>query len=96
MPLADLLNAQWSLQLGLLLTVPVICFLSVEHGLYHAISQMITTHVTGAPLFFMFHMGTKAHYFNSTLQFGGAKYRPTGRGFVMQVGLPHDCDVRAM
>jgi len=83
-PTADLLNAQWSLQLGLLLTVPVICYLSVEHGLYHAIKQIITTHVTGAPLFFMFHMGTKAHYFNSTLQFGGAKYRPTGRGFVME------------
>jgi len=32
----------------------------------------------------MFHMGTKAHYFSTTLQFGGAKYRPTGRGFVMQ------------
>ena len=39
--------------------------------------------MTGAPLFFMFHMGTKAHYFDSTLKYGGAKYRPTGRGFVM-------------
>ncbi|KAL3931325.1 MAG: hypothetical protein SGPRY_001173 [Prymnesium sp.] len=81
---SDLLNAQWSLQLGLLLTVPILCFLSVEHGLLHAITTMIKTYVTGAPLFFMFHMGTKAHYFNSTLEFGGAKYRPTGRGFVMQ------------
>jgi hypothetical protein len=41
-------------------------------------------HITGSPLFFMFHMGTKAAYFDSTLKFGGAKYRPTGRGFVMQ------------
>ena len=32
----------------------------------------------------MFHMGTKAHYYDSTLKYGGAKYRPTGRGFVMQ------------
>jgi hypothetical protein len=31
----------------------------------------------------MLPMGTKAHYFDSTLKFGGAKYRPTGRGFVM-------------
>ena len=83
-PSVDLLNAQWSLQLGMLLTVPVLCFLTVEHGLMHAITTMIKTHVTGAPLFFMFHMGTKAHYFDSTLKYGGAKYRPTGRGFVMQ------------
>ena len=27
----------------------------------------------------------QAHYFDSTLKYGGAKYRPTGRGFVMQV-----------
>lgn len=32
----------------------------------------------------MFHMGTKAHYVSSTLKFGGARYRPTGRGFVMR------------
>ena len=32
----------------------------------------------------MFHMGTKAFYFDTTLKYGGAKYRPTGRGFVMQ------------
>lgn len=31
----------------------------------------------------MFHMGTKAHYYDSTLKYGGAKYRPTGRGFVL-------------
>jgi callose synthase len=82
-PIVDLLNAQWSLQLGLLLTVPILCYLSVEHGLLHALVQLLRVWVTGAPFFFMFHMGTKAHYFDSTLKFGGAKYRPTGRGFVM-------------
>ena len=82
-PTVDLLNAQWSLQLGLLLTVPILCYLSVEHGLLHALVQLLRVWVTGAPFFFMFHMGTKAHYFDSTLKFGGAKYRPTGRGFVM-------------
>ena len=100
--------------------------------------QLLRVWLTGAPFFFMFHMGTKAphislylpasplhlpshaphghqgallrlhpqvltltltltlvltltltltltkaHYFDSTLKFGGAKYRPTGRGFVM-------------
>ena len=90
MPNPDLLNAQWSLQLGLLLTVPIFCFLSVEHGLGHAVKHIGKVFATGAPLFFMFHMGTKAYYFDSTLKYGGAKYRPTGRGFVMiheQVGV---------
>ena len=83
-PHADLLNAQWVLQLGLLLTVPIICYLAVEHGLWHSVSKFVETFLTGSPLFFMFHMGTKAHYYDSTLKYGGAKYRPTGRGFVLQ------------
>ena len=83
-PAADLLNAQWVLQLGLLLTVPIFCYLAVEHGIQHSISKFVETLLTGSPFFFMFHMGTKAHYYDSTLKYGGAKYRPTGRGFVMQ------------
>jgi len=83
-PTVDLLNAQWTLQLGLLLSIPILCFLSVEHGVSHAVSKMINVNLTGSLLFFMFHMGTKAYYFDSTLKYGGAKYRPTGRGFVMQ------------
>jgi callose synthase len=43
--------------------------------------------VTGGPLFFMFHMGTKSHYFEQTLLAGGAMYRPTGRGFVTRYYL---------
>ena len=72
------------LQLGLLLTVPILCYLAVEHGIAHSISKFIETFVTGSPFFFMFHMGTKAHYYDGTLKYGGAKYRPTGRGFVLQ------------
>jgi len=83
-PHADLLNAQWVLQLGLLLTVPILCYLAVEHGIWHSISKFAETFITGSPFFFMFHMGTKAHYYDSTLKYGGAKYRPTGRGFVLQ------------
>lgn len=36
-----------------------------------------------APVFFTFSLGTKTHYFGRTLLHGGAKYRPTGRGFVV-------------
>jgi hypothetical protein len=45
---------------------------------------MWRVNASGSLLFFIFHMGTKAFYFDSTLKYGGAKYRPTGRGFVMR------------
>lgn len=37
-----------------------------------------------APVFFTFSLGTKAHFFGRTILHGGAKYRETGRGFVVQ------------
>ncbi|KAL5066377.1 hypothetical protein RYX36_028114, partial [Vicia faba] len=37
-----------------------------------------------APVFFTFSLGTKMHYFGRTLLHGGAKYRATGHGFVVQ------------
>ena len=46
-PAADLLNAQWVLQLGLLLTVPILCYLAVEHGITHSLTKFIETFVTG-------------------------------------------------
>ena len=52
-----------------------------HHALDHQVPRDL---LTGSPFFFMFHMGTKAHYYDGTLKYGGAKYRPTGRGFVMQ------------
>jgi hypothetical protein len=39
-PTADLLNAQWMLQLGLLLIIPIMCYLVVEHGIRHALMQV--------------------------------------------------------
>ena len=48
-PRADLLNAQWVLQLGLLLTIPVFCFLVVEFGLWHAVKEIISVGAAGAP-----------------------------------------------
>lgn len=35
-------------------------------------------------VFFTFSLGTKAHYFGRTVLHGGAKYRATGRGFVVR------------
>ena len=37
-----------------------------------------------AAVFFTFSLGTRSHYFSRTLLHGGAKYRATGRGFVVR------------
>ncbi|KAJ1618897.1 glycosyl transferase, partial [Pavlovales sp. CCMP2436] len=84
LPYLDILTLEWTLQLGLLLIIPTFCFLAVETGVASAVWEIVRTVLLGSPLFFMFHMGTKAHYVSSTLKYGGARYRPTGRGFVMR------------
>mmetsp|Transcript_34852 Transcript_34852/g.67772 ORF Transcript_34852/g.67772 Transcript_34852/m.67772 type:complete len:2149 (+) Transcript_34852:48-6494(+) len=72
----------WIGTMGVLLTVPIICSIALERGAWKATTKVANMLVSGGPLFFMFHMGTKAHYFARTILSGGAKYRPTGRGFV--------------
>ena len=70
--------------LGLLQTIPLFATLGVERGWWASIQEIILVFVTGGPLHFMFHIQTKATYMAQTILVGGAKYRPTGRGFVTQ------------
>lgn len=70
--------------LGLLQTIPLFATLGVERGWWTSIQEIILVFVTGGPLHFMFHIQTKATYMAQTILVGGAKYRPTGRGFVTQ------------
>ena len=72
----------WIGTMGILLTLPICVSLGLERGVGRALSKVAHMFVSGGPLFFMFHMGTKAHFFARTILAGGAKYRPTGRGFV--------------
>eukprot|EP00468_Gymnochlora_sp_CCMP2014_P003100 CAMPEP_0167759548 /NCGR_PEP_ID=MMETSP0110_2-20121227/11087_1 /TAXON_ID=629695 /ORGANISM="Gymnochlora sp., Strain CCMP2014" /LENGTH=2075 /DNA_ID=CAMNT_0007645951 /DNA_START=90 /DNA_END=6317 /DNA_ORIENTATION=+ len=72
----------WIGTMGVLLTLPIICSIALERGVWKACYKVSYMLISGGPLFFMFHMGTKAHYFARTILSGGAKYRPTGRGFV--------------
>jgi callose synthase len=82
--LADLTKAvTFSVQLGIILTVPLVAELVLEKGVGAASYQMIRVFCTGGPLFFMFHIRTKAYYYDITITLGGAKYMPTGRGFVL-------------
>ncbi|KAL3922916.1 MAG: hypothetical protein SGILL_001947 [Bacillariaceae sp.] len=70
--------------LGLLQTIPLFATLGVERGWLASTQEIFMVFVTGGPLHFMFHIQTKANYMSQTILVGGAKYRPTGRGFVTQ------------
>jgi len=68
--------------LGLANTLPLLATLTVERGLAVACRDVLQVFVSGGPLYFVFHIQTRAHYFFQTLIAGGATYRATGRGFV--------------
>jgi callose synthase len=70
--------------LGLLQTIPLFATLGVEQGWLASVNEIFRVFITGGPLHFMFHIQTKANYMSQTILVGGAKYRPTGRGFVTQ------------
>ncbi|KAH8055610.1 1,3-beta-D-glucan synthase [Aureococcus anophagefferens] len=68
--------------LGLLNTLPLLATLAVERGLWAAAKDVAQVFASGGPLYFIFHIQTRAHYFTQTILAGGATYRATGRGFV--------------
>jgi callose synthase len=63
-------------------TAPLLATISVERGFKAAMKEVFMLVVTGGPLYFLFHIGTKWFYYGQTILAGGAKYRATGRGFV--------------
>ncbi|CAD5184157.1 unnamed protein product [Musa acuminata subsp. malaccensis] len=77
------LASQSFLQLGLLTGLPMMMELGLEKGVRMALSDFILMQLQLASIFFTFSLGTKAHHFGRTLLHGGAKYRPTGRKFVV-------------
>ncbi|KAH7857240.1 hypothetical protein Vadar_010462 [Vaccinium darrowii] len=82
--LGVIINQQFIVQMGLFTALPMIVENSLEQGFLPAIWDFITMQLELASLFFTFSMGTRTHYFGRTILHGGAKYRGTGRGFVVQ------------
>ncbi|KAL8140433.1 hypothetical protein V2J09_006454 [Rumex salicifolius] len=82
--LAAILNQQFIIQLGLFTALPMVVENSLEQGFLHAIWDFITMQLQLSSIFFTFSMGTRTHYFGRTILHGGAKYRATGRGFVVE------------
>lgn len=65
------------------MALPMMMEIGLEKGFRTAVSEMIMMQLQLAPVFFTFSLGTKTHYYGRTLLHGGAKYRATGRGFVV-------------
>ncbi|XP_052176663.1 callose synthase 10 [Diospyros lotus] len=78
------LNAQFLVQIGIFTAVPMIMGFIIELGLLKAVFSFITMQLQLCSVFFTFSLGTKTHYFGRTILHGGAKYRATGRGFVVR------------
>ncbi|XP_044492821.1 callose synthase 7-like [Mangifera indica] len=81
--LEEALTSPAVFQLGLLLVLPMIMEIGLEKGFGTALGDFLIMQLQLASVFFTFQLGTKAHYYGRTILHGGAKYRPTGRGFVV-------------
>eukprot|EP00638_Chattonella_subsalsa_P004550 CAMPEP_0117750646 /NCGR_PEP_ID=MMETSP0947-20121206/10498_1 /TAXON_ID=44440 /ORGANISM="Chattonella subsalsa, Strain CCMP2191" /LENGTH=2124 /DNA_ID=CAMNT_0005568865 /DNA_START=100 /DNA_END=6474 /DNA_ORIENTATION=+ len=79
--------------MGILQTIPMFSTIAVENSVSAALGQILQVFVSGGPLYFMFHIQTKSHYFVQTLLAGNAQYRPTGRGFITRHS-PYDENFR--
>ncbi|KAI3728660.1 hypothetical protein L6452_17299 [Arctium lappa] len=82
--LGTILNQQFIVQLGLFTALPMIVENTLEQGFLVAIWDFITMQLQLSSVFYTFSLGTRSHYFGRTILHGGAKYRATGRGFVVQ------------
>lgn len=76
--------SQSLVQLGLFMALPMVMEIGLERGFRTALSDFIIMQLQLCAVFFTFSLGTRAHYFGRTVLHGGAKYRATGRGFVVR------------
>ncbi|KAI4345089.1 hypothetical protein L6164_012253 [Bauhinia variegata] len=83
-PLKAAMASQSLVQIGLLMTLPMVIEIGLERGFRTALGDLIIMELQLAPVFFTFSLGSKLHYYGRTLLHGGAKYRATGRGFVVR------------
>ncbi|KAM7506079.1 hypothetical protein LguiB_004983 [Lonicera macranthoides] len=82
--LGTILNQQFIVQIGAFTALPMIVENSLEHGFLPAVWDFLTMQLQLASFFYTFSLGTRTHFFGRTILHGGAKYRATGRGFVVQ------------
>lgn len=81
--LQSALETQFLFQIGIFTAIPMLMGFILEQGVLKAIVSFITMQLQLCSVFFTFSLGTRTHYFGRTILHGGAKYRSTGRGFVV-------------
>lgn len=82
--LQTILGSQFIVQLGLLTSLPMFMEIGLERGSRTVFADTIIMQLQLAAVFFTFSLGTRVHYYGRTILHGGAQYRATGRGFVIQ------------
>ncbi|KAG8391331.1 hypothetical protein BUALT_Bualt01G0176700 [Buddleja alternifolia] len=82
-PLQVALASQSFVQIGLLMALPMMMEIGLERGFRNALTDFVLMQLQLAPVFFTFSLGTRTHHYGRTLLHGGARYRGTGRGFVV-------------
>ncbi|PIN05529.1 1,3-beta-glucan synthase [Handroanthus impetiginosus] len=82
--LTAVMASQSIVQLGFLMALPMVMEIGLERGFRTASGDIIIMQLQLAAVFFTFSLGTKLHYFGRTVLHGGARYRATGRGFVVR------------
>lgn len=82
--LGAIINQQFIIQLGIFTALPMVVENTLEHGFLPAVWDFLTMQLQLASLFYTFSLGTRTHFFGRTILHGGAKYRATGRGFVVE------------
>ena len=83
--LGAILIQQFMVQLGLFTVLPTIVENSVEHGFLQAVWDFFTMKLQLSSLFYAFSLGTHTHFFARNVLHGGAKYRASGPGSVVEV-----------
>ncbi|XP_039002059.1 callose synthase 12-like isoform X1 [Hibiscus syriacus] len=78
------INQELIIQFGLFTTLPALFESSIETGFLEAIWEFLVMQLQLSTVFYTFSTGTRAHFFGQTVLHGGAKYRQTGRNFVVQ------------
>ncbi|KFM22655.1 Callose synthase 5 [Auxenochlorella protothecoides] len=73
-----------AVQLGMLSIIVFAVELLLEYGIVKMLGTLLVQFVQGSLAFFTFRARTSAYYFMSDVQYGGAKYIPTGRGYAIK------------
>ncbi|GAX79705.1 hypothetical protein CEUSTIGMA_g7146.t1 [Chlamydomonas eustigma] len=77
----DTFRSENMIQLGMLAVLPYMAELVLEQGLARALLNILHQVLSGALAFFITRQQTTKHYLQDVMQYGGAQYIGTGRGF---------------